>query len=919
MRMIRLGTTFLAILAAALLGSTTARALPLNLELVDINPDDSGPIDGWCPAPCAGGGSGGRVHNLASSSGQPTHVYAASELGGLFRSLDGGQSWSHLDGFLPTKAWDVEVDPAGTRVYATSFYDGRVDSLAGISVSGDGGLSWEKPATAAPPPALCGPDRRTHPSAFGLAIRPGAPNEVFAGTNCGLARSTDSGATWSFFDAAPGDADAQTVWDVVALPGGRTYACGQEGVMRSDDGVNGWHKVTTPDDGSGPYTGYCSIAAVPAYPDYVFVVLSRVVGFDPIVDIRQTSYFASFDGGTSWTAMPHPDGANQKRVPMVATNPRSYGFDVWVGAGNLFRIPCITGIAFICPITDTPSWQGTYTDGASDPQQAHGDSGDVLFDPTVAVDARPLLYSSDGGVYVNLNTSNPAAQDPDFASANTGLHAELLLGIAQSGRDVYFATQDIGAFGARNNAATPPSWTHGYGGDAFDVVADATQALAYLWTNDPKQRLFIGEPGFATDPIVVFNAPTPAQQLYTVFTDIVDRWGRGDYVLGTRNGAGVSDVVETRNLTIPAVQSSSVQWTSTDWPVEAGIPCGVWAARPPVGVRGPVRYYALSGDCIWRNRNELWAHTRGVPGWEQLDVNTECPSGGVGIFAVDEARPNRLYASCIQADTATMIRSNDGGATWQTDTQLTDLLNGSGAFEAHYPDVGDGATFGGVQPAMVAFDPTDKDLLLAGGYDSGLFISSDNGQTWSLLTDPDTPQATGIPHLPRPFYASFDHPADMAFPRAIFVGTVGRGLWRIRPAGVRIKLHQVIKRFGRKPVCIGCPVRPGNLLSYISRVVNPSDGNAGNPVFRQELRRGLTFESLESPRGWTCTTPAFGDGGEVSCRGSELAAHTAASFVVKARVAGTRGGSVLSVSRLGSNGIDLSPKNNRQAAKNPVR
>ena len=50
--------------------------------------------------------------------------------------------------------WDVEVDPSNSnRVFATSFYDGRVNSLAGINVSTNGGTTWTHPATATPPGA----------------------------------------------------------------------------------------------------------------------------------------------------------------------------------------------------------------------------------------------------------------------------------------------------------------------------------------------------------------------------------------------------------------------------------------------------------------------------------------------------------------------------------------------------------------------------------------------------------------------------------------------------------------------------------------------------------------------------------------------------------------------------------------------
>ena len=80
------------------------------------------------------------------------------------------------------------VDPSNPRkVYATSFYDGRVVSLAGVNVSADGGDTWVHPASAGPPTGFCADSSRAqNPSAFGIAIERARPSRVLVGTNCGL-------------------------------------------------------------------------------------------------------------------------------------------------------------------------------------------------------------------------------------------------------------------------------------------------------------------------------------------------------------------------------------------------------------------------------------------------------------------------------------------------------------------------------------------------------------------------------------------------------------------------------------------------------------------------------------------------------------------------------------------------------------
>jgi hypothetical protein len=83
---------------------------------------------------------------------------------------------------------------------------------------------------------------------------------------------------------------------------------------------------------------------------------------------------------------------------------------------------------------------------------------------------------------------------------------------------------------------------------------------------------------------------------------------------------------------------------------------------------------------------------------------------------------------------------------------------------------------------LVAFDPEDPNILVAGGIDSGVFLSTNNGRNWDLLTDPFDSGSSGVPHLPRPWFAYFDHEPLGAL--NLFIGTQGRGVWRFSLAVV---------------------------------------------------------------------------------------------------------------------------------------
>src|SRR5574341_333800 len=107
-RLARLAT--LVILATVVsflsLSSEPSRAVSRSPFIVsDVNPDVATvdqPVNGDVA---------GRDNGLALNPSNPDVLYAANELGGMYRTTDGGQSWERLDGHRAYAAWDVEVDP----------------------------------------------------------------------------------------------------------------------------------------------------------------------------------------------------------------------------------------------------------------------------------------------------------------------------------------------------------------------------------------------------------------------------------------------------------------------------------------------------------------------------------------------------------------------------------------------------------------------------------------------------------------------------------------------------------------------------------------------------------------------------------------------------------------------------------------
>ena len=123
---------------------------------------------------------------------------------GIFRSQDGGQSWSHLTGSgLPDGDWgrvSIAVAPDGKRVYAL------IDDAkkSGLYRSDDGGGSW----------ILENPDPRLTSRAwyFGnITIDPRNADVIYV-PNVALYRSEDGGKTISVVRGAPGGDDYHQIW-----------------------------------------------------------------------------------------------------------------------------------------------------------------------------------------------------------------------------------------------------------------------------------------------------------------------------------------------------------------------------------------------------------------------------------------------------------------------------------------------------------------------------------------------------------------------------------------------------------------------------------------------------------------------------------------------------------------------------------
>lgn len=694
--------------------------------------------------------SGGRVNKLAAHPTDATVYFAASEWGGLFRTTDTGRNWAYVPGHRPQATWDVEFNPGNASVMvATSLFDGKTTSDAGISVSRDGGVTWDVPASARPAAGDClfAVDS-TEPGAYGIAFDPANTNNVYVGTGCGLAVSNDNGVTWAYVDPTPGDGGGLRVVDVIVHNGGIIDICGDEGHLRSTDGALTFAAGSTAEPG-----GTCSLAVSPDEQDVLFMSVG-------------TRIFESRDGGATWpTEFANP--ASQGRIPFVRVNDRTgTGFDLWFGDTALFRAACTTpantgSAAQRCP--GSGNWTNAQTG-------AHADVGDLAFNPTAANDACPVIFSNDGGVYFNQRTGSNC-HDPRWEQPTTSVTALWLWdmdGDARANRDeegVYIGQQDSGAFGTREGGKTTPDWNSPACCDVFDVEAEDNRVVYTVCCcsgpgcNGRATRMFRDDdsmdggseiPNYPAGTLVAFRD-----------MDSLSNYDANSYALVTNSG-----VFFTTNM-----GAGTVTWQN----LGAGVPanaCGIYSSRRNDGT--PVFFLrAGAGACGLGGVGSLWRHDGAstTGNWVRID------RGGVsqfGAFGVDPSDPDHILANDLSGAAPEMVRTTDGGTSWTTLPQLDQLLSGNGDFLLQ---VQQGATSNGyAQASLVAINPFDRNMLMVGGQDSGVFISANGGVNWTLLTDPRT-NSTLRPHISRPLYAHFERLGNARW--NVYVGARGRGVWRI--------------------------------------------------------------------------------------------------------------------------------------------
>ena len=281
---------------------------------------------------------------IAVAPSDPNIVYVASGEGlhrpdlsvgdGIYRSADGGRTWTHLGLRDGQQIPELAIDPSDpNRVFAAVLgHPYGANPERGIYRSLDGGKSWQqvlfKDADTGGSAVAIDPTRPQilYAALWQDRLGPWEDRNQFQGTGGGLFKSTDGGTTWHKLTQGLPDNASQVniaicasrpdrLYAVVGTnePGDYSSAAGL-GLFRSDDAGASWTRITT-DPRPALRIGGGDLPVLRADPSNPDVVYST-----GIVTMK------SVDGGKEWQPLRGaPGGDDYQNIWINPTHPDIIG------------------------------------------------------------------------------------------------------------------------------------------------------------------------------------------------------------------------------------------------------------------------------------------------------------------------------------------------------------------------------------------------------------------------------------------------------------------------------------------------------------------------------------------------------------------------------------------------------------------